>query len=458
MSQLKLFLHKALSFGFILFILGFFLSPTPGNHEHIYLYFVLIPFIILLLTSYTDLAPYTKDRLFICTEIVLFYLAVTVLWGEWHQPMLLFPQLRKILSITVLLLTTRIVLQNYPRLQGAILLVVSLSACVVACLALMQFLPKHFDHLVRFKPQLGSIVGLGRYENPIRVGWTWGATALCTIWIFYSQGRLNYLWLFLVLPPQLALLAATLSRGPILGLLVGLSLVLILKRRAVFEKRNLIAALCFLALGIGGSMTTGLDHKIYSGLTRGKNNFSDEAAQGYSSRIPIWRESLKQTSHNIFWGRGFSEDNKKIPIDKEVFKTQKVSKTKMSSTPRKVSTLKKIFTHSHNFIIDVYRFGGLIGVTLVTLHLLYCLILSFRQGSPHDHKIWGVLLCYGITCLLTNGKYVLNNLSEFWFIYWLPISFIYALRNLALTTSQPERPQNLSLGQASSPYAVISSP
>ncbi len=420
MGQINLFLNKTLSFGLILFILGFFLSPTPGNHEHIYLYFVIIPFILFLLTSYSDLAPYANDRLFIVTEIVLFYLAITVLWGEGSQPSDLFPQLRKVLSITILLLTVRIVLNNYPRLPEIIILLMSLAACVVAYLALIKFLPANFETPSRFLPELGSIFGLGRYANPIRVGWTWGATALCTVWVFYSQSRLNYLWLFLVLPPQLALLAVTFSRGPILALLLCLPIVLFLKRHAAIEKRNILAVLCFLAIGISASMAVGLDHKIYSGLTRENNTFSKEASQGYSLRIPIWKESLKQTSNSVFLGRGVSEDNKKVTIDQGVY------------------------THSHNFIIDVYRFGGLVGVILVTLHLLYCLTLSFRQ-CPHDHKIWGVLLCYGILCLLTNGKYVLNNLSEFWFIYWLPISFTYALRNMGFNPSQAERPQGLSL-------------
>jgi len=423
-NSINLFLRNVLSIGLILLVLGFYLSPTPGNHERIYLYFIIIPFILLLLTSYSDLAPYTNDRLFIVTEIVLLYLTMTVLWRDGFQLIELFPQLRKLLSITVLLLTVRIALHHYPRLQGIVLLLMSLAACIVACLALIKFLPTHFETQARFTPKVGSILALGRYSNPIRVGWTWGATALCTLWIFYSQKGKNYLWLFLVLPPQLALLVATFSRGPLLAFFICLPIVLFFKRHAVLEKRNLVAVLCFFAIGISASMATGLGHKVYSGLTRGRNNFSHEASQGYSLRIPIWRNVIKQTSHHIVFGQGFSKENKIILSDK------------------------LSFTHSHNFIIDVYRFGGLIGVMLVTMHLLYCLTIAFRH-SPQDHKIWGVLLCYGILCLLTNGKYVLNNLSEFWLIYWLPISFIYALRNMALSTNLPERSHGISLDQAS---------
>lgn len=388
--------QNLLAGGLILLVLGFFISPTPGTHEQIFMYFVIIPFVLTLLVSPGKNYGFAvHDPLFWMLSALLVFLAATSLWAPDFTPDILFYFAKRIFYILALFLATKLIINRFPGYERLLVHLIVFSASLVAVGVLFHYLGEHGFTLVRLFPEKGSFLTLGRYNNPIRAGWIWGASSLCCFWLILtprsSRSFRVFIWPLLLLP-QLALLLVTLSRGPLLAFVLTLPLMILLTSRKIFEKKNIVIFFLLAVSAIALLFGTDIFEKLLDDPIR---------ARGLDYRLALWQQSLEMTRNDVWFGLGYSRD------------------APLTIAPG-IS-----YPHSHNFILDVFRFAGVAGVLLLLAHHLYWLFISLKEKE--EIRLWGLIFLYGCLCLLTNGKYVLANLSEFWFIYWLPISIIYAL-------------------------------
>jgi O-antigen ligase len=117
-------------------------------------------------------------------------------------------------------------------------------------------------------------------------------------------------------------------------------------------------------------------------------------------RPAIWSAVMAETRGKELFGQGWRDD-------------------------QSVQTSAGRFGHPHNFLLGVYRFGGVVGLGLflaMTALLLYrCVRLEKDVAAP-----LGAWLLFGICLQLTNGRFHVSAPGNDWFFYWLPAALIYA--------------------------------
>jgi len=399
---LKTFLYL-LAFGLLAFVAGFFFSPTPGTHEQIFLFLVNLPVVLLLACCWKRLQFDLSEPFFLFTLAVLFYLALSSLWSPKFELATLVYFGRRILTLLSLFVAVLLVVRRFPDFEKLLVWVLVLLASISAVFVLIHHFHEVNSRFALLSITKGSFLSLGRYNTTIRVGWIWGGSCLCTLWLFMRIRGWTSLLLAFLFVPQFILFILTLSRGPLLAFLLSGLIVFVLNIRSFQEKKKLLIILAFLTVAIASLVGFDLTDKLTHGFTRGWT--PDTGLSGLSHRLEIWQAVVQETRGSFILGQGFA---RKVPV------------TVASGMQ---------FPHSHNFLVSVFRFSGLLGVLLVGMHLSVCLWISISHKN-HRTRIWGLLLFYGCLCLLTNGKYPLAGLSEFWFIYWLPICMIYGLRTM----------------------------
>ena len=394
--------------GLWVFITTFFLGRKPGTLSQNYLYAGIIPAALCLLFSFKDTtAALRHNRLIMATGVVLAVLVLPVCWSPALDRQLLQYALRRAATLASLFVICCVTARRFPKALRYLPEYIVVLAAAVAIVAVYHYHQRHgLFSGVRFSPHKGSIVSLGIYNNPIRIGWIWGATSLMTIWLAGHKVRRAGKWAWqvgyaLLLLPQLGLLFVSYSRGAILAFCIATPLTLLARH---WRKRSfwaIVAALVVLAATAFGGWR--LAQHYHPDETRRISKEMMRSFQGgnYSYRIAMWKTVIKETGDNILFGQGLIPNQEFTIPSGQTFK------------------------HSHNLFMDIYRYSGIFGVCVLLAYLAALLHGSFIGDQPHP---WGPMLVYGIVCLLTNGKYPLTNVSEYWFIFWVPIACVTALR------------------------------
>jgi hypothetical protein len=382
------FVMKGLSIwvlvGWVLFLYGFFILPKQ-NALKIEFYLLLVLPSLLLIPHWIKHYKKYSSPLLTMSLIFTGYMATTFFWSGVPLADWAFFFYKQVVFICLWLLVTTWVSQHYPKLyfQAPVVLVVIGSLVGVISVAFY-----FYNHGLSF-PRLR---GLGILENSLVFAQAMGGVALVTyvFWLQEENRTKTILYAVGFLCCGLGVLL-TQSRGPIAAMVLTVLIVSVL---IGMNKKRLVLVL---SLGvISAIFVVGVFPDLLEGLVR--------EGRFFSSRDLIWRKVLENSADHLWFGQGV------------------VRFTDFDVTDR------LSLQHSHNVFIDTIRFGGIVGVILLVVHLF----VSFNgwTSNRQHYPIYAWLL-FGCLCMLTNGKFLLVRPDWIWLCYWLPIGFICAAQNRA---------------------------
>lgn len=197
----------------------------------------------------------------------------------------------------------------------------------------------------------------------------------------------------------LAYALLTQSRGPIISVLVGFSLVVLISAR-LSDRRYLFSSL----LVIFASISIGWH--VFSGFF----SLDGLVARGWSYRPEIWRAVL-ETSKSSFWlGNG-------------------VMKSFSDSLAHKmlVESIGLTAYHAHNTFLQLFHDGGFFGVTIFVVAIAI-MVLEIKSNCQKRERYWiGFILVATVMINFTDTSKFVSSPKEAWVMLWLPLVFVAAL-------------------------------
>jgi len=123
------------------------------------------------------------------------------------------------------------------------------------------------------------------------------------------------------------------------------------------------------------------------------------ANRGFSYRIDIWHEVWELAREAVLFGSGYMRQDH-IPL------------------------VVGDFHHPHNAWLDIFYRTGLVGLALALAHLAGLLRCFSRHKDMLPLFAW---LGFGCICLLTDSRVLFWEINSKWFLYWIPAGLIAAL-------------------------------
>jgi hypothetical protein len=371
---IKAGIEKWCFFATSLFLVGYFIFPTVKQHNLFLITGVSVPLVLMAPYFYKEI--WLKNWVAISGLVLAFYLFINSLWSASYSLAQSLVYLRYMFFVWCLFGSIAFVQLKQPKYSEYLFR----AFIIVGAVHFAYGIWEHFH----IHPKALDV----RYgKRPIDEATFAGMLLLACLWLMIeSRQLLHKVVIFLLSIPFIIILLIAKSRGPQLALLVSIPLVAYFQ--GIKLRDFMLAVIFLLSILILTLLLTGAAKHIFS---RGLE---------FPYRIGIWRASIQQGMSYFWFGQGLSE-NAPLFIDDGKF------------------------THSHNIILSIFRMGGILGALLFIANFMLCMIAGFKQQSS-IHKLWVVWLCFGLLCLMTNGRYPLTRHSEIWFAYWIPIAFIAA--------------------------------
>lgn len=94
--------------------------------------------------------------------------------------------------------------------------------------------------------------------------------------------------------------------------------------------------------------------------------------------------------------------------------------------------------HTHNFILDIFRFGGLLGVALSALHIaVVTFCYAQTRHKKHSGFVYGWFLL-GVVFLLFYGQQPLTRPGGYiWIFYWIPAILVVTSYSISQLETKP---------------------
>ena len=371
------FCLKWIGLGVYLFILSFFWASGPAHIRSIFYLFVLLPVVAVI--------PWRSWRLeeyggYFTLSALAFaaYSVMASLWGNPEDFGFFFKQwgfLAIWLCGVAWLMYYKPI--NIQRLYMAII------AVATTC-SLITVLYFYIYSGNEFRTRL---IGLGMVENPTVVAQIYGVAGLLA-YIKSLQTK--------KLAASLGFLGASLicclpilfsqTRGAAIALVISvcLSLWLLKPRLLIWGMQLLLASIAIAVLFWALDFVAVLEERGIS----------------FSMRDVIWRDVLQRGLEHPLFGLGY-EQQARITLSNG-----------------------DVYHHAHNSWIDIFYYGGLLGVLLAVWHGVLMLRSFVRNENIVPVYLWWI---FGCLCLLTNGSSLLTRPDAQWFMYWVPAGLLAGL-------------------------------
>ena len=387
---------RSLNIGIWIFVLGYIYFPSSSGHKNLVYLFAFIPTCYFLCTR-RYIVPHPKA--YLLHFFVAIYLSINVLWSaslSWSSFSRYF--LQSILLILTFWMILLAVINKSFRQRTLVntCLLVGAGFCTYA-------IYRYFTEFIQpdYWPRLGhrsNIVGqeivdasLGRFTSPIRLGSVCGVLALMGLYRFfyitYYRSMINIPMVILFI----STLLLTKSRGPLMALILS-AVILSLVFRANKSKTFLSLGVIVLA-GLILGLLIKMGHPVLS------RTFHE------SHRLIIWQEVVSQIGDHLIFGQGIRED-------------------------RSLYAGQRDYEHSHNCLLSTVRYSGVVGGVLILTQFILTIQVALRSKNSYS-KLWLVIMVFGMLAGLTNGAYMLSKLKEDYFLYWIPMAFIWANKTAA---------------------------
>ncbi|MHB0806446.1 O-antigen ligase family protein [Stutzerimonas nitrititolerans] len=365
--------HGWLAFGFIVFLVSaFFLEGSQT------LFYILVALPALLFLGRLKTLV-SMDSWGVCSILAfLGYFSLSALWSSGDGS--LQTALKFSLYIICLALAIEAAVKRFS--MNSIVITVAVAAAIAAIAYLVSVLVGDIPYrrLITGRFSLKAMAGWGP-DNPITSGVVFGLAVISAWWLFPRRAWYVQVVLMLLILASLLLMFVSKSRGPFVALPFALLLLVCFRRsRADFV----------LAAGLGLAM-------LLCVVLLNLDEIALNRAAAPNYRLGIWMQALERIREHWMFGQGFGHDARIL-----------------LSSGRSV-------THSHSFVLEIFRQGGVVGGGL----FLLMLVLLLRRALVHPAGFFLLWLIYGAVCLSTNGRIVLSRPSVEWFSFWLPLLLAY---------------------------------
>lgn len=379
---------------FLIFIISTFILD---DSKYKTLFYITLPIPALLLIK--ELLNYNKETLhvFISLTAVLIYFSISTLWSNE-------PNLIENLKYSLLILLFFILSLEYCK-QVKYKTTVKILFYFTSFLALFylaSFIYTYgFNIPVQIRLNLSDILSPSE-NNPISSGVILGVIFLISLEMIKNSSKKELLIIILTIISTGLLLILTKSRGPLISLFIATTLTLIIKR----DTKTLItvSALSFCCLLL--LLTTDL----YSTLM--------QRLEQPNYRLAIWKETLLMMENSWLFGQGIGG---KAGIN--------IGTGSLAG-----------FTHSHSFMLEAFRTGGVFGLIIFAGFILNTTLQSIKNNNYGLFFAW---LIFGMLCLSTNGRFPLMRPNIEWFCFWIPLFlwYGYSINNTNLAEHKTKHKQ-----------------
>jgi O-antigen ligase len=367
--------HAWIPFGFLAYLSGVFF--LDGSKQKTIFYLLTALPALALLTRIKDLSraePWTMASLL----MFFAFFSISALWSGGDDSV--SDGLRFSLYIICLGLAAEACVRRFSVDFVASFVVVVGGFAVVVYWIAIALGDVSIDRLLTERFTLRAMVGWGG-SNPITTAVIFGLPVLAAWWLMARRRWQLQLVLVALMALCLGLMFFTKSRGPIAALCLTLLLLSLIRR----NRTDIVL------VSVGGFLAAST--LLFSSL----GSVVAERAAAPNYRLDIWLQVLAEFRESWLLGAGFGNEARFLIANGQVV------------------------THSHSFLFEVFRQGGIVGGGLFLLMLGLLLRRAFSQSGLF-FLLW---LIYGAICLLTNGRMVLSRPGVEWFAFWVPLLLLY---------------------------------
>ncbi|RPI46038.1 MAG: hypothetical protein EHM59_08565 [Betaproteobacteria bacterium] len=375
--------RRILATGWWLFIAAFFIAPDKHALRMSFYALVALPAVIWSRTIARETS--WRDPLWLSIAATLLFLSLSALWGADAAGSHALRAIKIMAFLMICFLVAKFLsrtgLLSIRHLMGAILALATIVASVNLIQSLRPILSGEESLLEHMR-----LAGLGQLDNPLLYGGIVGCSALLALCEFFRETRRpRQILLLLVLGLLVLSLVLTMSRGPLIYFFAVAALV------AVAYRQHWRRTLVLLLLASATALPI-LLHPVGQAALQA-------TASRPTYRPAIWSAVMAETRGRELFGQGWRDD-------------------------QSVKTSSGRFGHSHNFLLGIYRFSGLVGLALfiAMTGLLFYRCARLRRDIAAPLGAW---LLYGICLHLTNGRFPVSAPGGDWFFFWLPAALIY---------------------------------
>ncbi len=301
------------------------------------------------------------------------YLACSMLWADGLDADEFYNVTRKLILFPCTMLATIWIYSYRPDALDWMLRIIG-GAAVLAALAAAAVNSEAFFSAQR-------LTGLGGLGNELDAGIAFGAGAL--VWLHFYRLEHKPVYILLGAITVLAMLS-TLSRSVVVAWIVGLCVYrLALSQR--MPKLELIVGVGFLAAVLAATW-----------WLRPEGSIQD------SCRVDLFTVGWQQFLESPLQGNGIRRFYR-------------------------IEACDKIFNGSHNIVLEVLRYAGMIGLGLF-IALLGSIGHKYRRMT--DREVAAPLLMlvgFGWTMMLVNGQFIAVGPRLPWLVVWMPLMAITGL-------------------------------
>jgi O-antigen ligase len=368
--------------GLLLFLTGFFWSPSNDVLIIFYHLMFFFPFLALAPWKHLDACNWGGMHTVVALAWAT-YSTVSSLWGNAGDIWFFFWQF--VVLATWLLGSAWIIARHKPDLANLYRMILAVALVSGLITILMFYLGN---------PWHERLVGWNMAKNPVLIAQSYGAVALLSWVLSLQASNWKHSFVYLVVTAGLMLpVLLSQSRWPLLAfvLMAFVMFCVVRPRKEILR----VHVPVYLMLGV---VIAFMDVTAFL------------ANRGFSYRIDIWREVWQLARETPLFGSGYKiEDH--IPM------------------------VVGDFHHPHNAWLDIFYRTGLVGLALALAHLTGLLRCFSRHKDQLPLFAW---LGFGCICLLTDSRVLFWEINSKWFLYWIPAGLIAAL----VTTRGSETPKS----------------
>ncbi len=365
----------------LIWISGFFYSPTGQIHNQAYILLFVIPSVWLIATSSIAIKPFFNSKLFCLAFAFCMYYAMSTFWGTYADFNAQLSEIKRVIYLYIFWLVIFITYYLDDKRLVKLGKTLLIFAGVGLCLNVIFFI--YFSqHAVDAR-----FYGFGRLRNELWVAALFGAMAILSLTLsFHARSRNRYLYLILYCVFFVAALL-THSRGPILSM-IAVSFLVIFTSKISLKSKFLITIFAIL-LALAPFVFQA--HFIQSDISRGQ-----------SYRLDLWLGFLELTKSHLILGQGAGTNVVIYAPGKFVHG----------------------WSHYHNVYLGSFVELGFVGLLFHISLVFFTIIVGWRyRGDPAANA---ALMIFIFSSLIgvTYGQGVITRMNAQWIVFWLPLAII----------------------------------
>lgn len=378
--------------GILVFLTSFFWAPTRDFMHVVYGLAFFAPVLLVLLLRRPEFDQY--GGWFTALALIYAgYASISTLWSD--VPRLEFFAQHFLFLAVWLAGTAWLASRGQLNIEG-------LYRVLIVTGAVGSILYQIIFHWINYPLDYGGdagnrlgFVGFGVTRNSNTIGLVFGATTLVAyIWWLQSAGLKQGVFRFALLTLNAVSVLASLSRGPIIALAFVLALGFALFRGN--SRKWLIHGT--MMVGLLGVVAFGSQQQVVVSTIQ-------ERVNSKVFRPTIWSHVMhKSWNDHALIGEG-------------------LTKTTRINVPELMDELGAV-PHAHNAYIDAFYWTGLLGLLLMSAHMIY--ILRHWSCSPRMLPLF-LWFLFGCLTALVDRPGFFEHLNPHWFGYWIPAGLIGAL-------------------------------